>query len=142
MLLSIEEFVYCQLTLFTLSYKGLRKKFSEGLGTIIFKTLYFGLLIFILSMTASPVRAEPSPAVQWLMNEPASVFDIGMMRLEQKLKGYNKLLSKNAGGDTMIVLWYLWKKNQLAIRIYYTGITPPLLIVKNASTVSAYFGIL
>ena len=67
----------------------------------------FGLLIFILSMTASPVRAEPSPAVQWLMNEPASLFDIGMIRLEKKIKEYNQLVSEKAGGRVAILPWYL-----------------------------------
>ena len=40
--------------------------------------------ILVFMLIASSVSAEPSPTVNWLMDEPASLFDIGMLRLRQE----------------------------------------------------------
>ena len=43
-------------------------------------------IIFILALIISlNVHSEPSPQVKWLMNEPASMFDLGMLRIQKEL---------------------------------------------------------
>lgn len=46
-------------------------------------TLRSLLALTLLTLSALSASAEPTPAVRWLMNEPASLFDIGMMRLRE-----------------------------------------------------------
>ena len=61
--------------------------------------------------------AEPNSSVSWLMAEPASVFDIGMMKLENHL--IQKAQQFNSGYDFMTDLtgwpYYDWDKNRIII---------------------------
>ncbi len=67
------------------------------------------VLAVVLSVSnVSAVRAEPGPVVNWLMNEPASVFDIGMLRLEIGIRWWyerqeiTKISKRRPGG---IAFW-------------------------------------
>ena len=67
---------------------------------------------------ATSARAEPGPVEQWLMNEPASLFDLGMLRVElqlDELKDYDEL--KDRLGALLFYSSYNWDKN----RIYLSG---------------------
>ena len=44
------------------------------------------LALALCALLTSPAKADPGPVVNWLVNEPASVFDIGMMQLRSHLK--------------------------------------------------------
>ncbi|MDP8213046.1 MAG: hypothetical protein P9X22_07160 [Candidatus Zapsychrus exili] len=85
--------------------------------------------IFSLFSIAS-LNAEPIPSVEWLMNEPASLFDIGMMRLRDlnKTVWIPKLVEqtnslgltlKNPGLGSGVV--YDLEKNILSIGVYFIG---------------------
>jgi hypothetical protein len=82
--------------------------------------------IFLLTM---PVHTEPSRAVEQLMNEPASLFDIGMIRLRdvnyrewtpkllESIREYNLLLSNVSAGSAV----YDFDKNRIMIGVYFIG---------------------
>src|SRR3972149_9288044 len=46
------------------------------------------LIVILIFMCSSykPVLAEPTPSMSYLMNEPASLFDLGMFKLNKHLK--------------------------------------------------------
>jgi len=48
------------------------------------RKLAVALAAVIYVATISPTRADPGPVVNWLISEPASLFDIGMMRLHME----------------------------------------------------------
>jgi hypothetical protein len=43
-------------------------------------------LLVILIFDISPCAAEPAASVRWLMDQPTSLFDLGMLRLRQRNK--------------------------------------------------------
>ncbi len=47
--------------------------------------LFVGCAVIFLT-SATIARAEPGPVVRWLLHEPASLFDIGMIKLNRTLK--------------------------------------------------------
>lgn len=54
-------------------------------------------------------RADPGPVVDWLMNEPASLFDIGLLRLSLDANSWvhNKIVEQFAakhGGPTFFLV--------------------------------------
>ncbi len=51
--------------------------------TSIYRPLFLAILIFVQARSGF---ADPSPPVQMLMNEPMSMFDWGIWRVDQKLK--------------------------------------------------------
>jgi hypothetical protein len=64
-----------------------------------------GALVFL----CGSVRAEPGPVVSYLMSQPASVFTIGMMRLERRL---TQLGSRVGAG---YFASYDWEKNRIEV---------------------------
>ena len=77
----------------------MKRMFTVGLVTL-------GMLIGLATPKVS--HAEPNPAVQWLINEPASVFDIGMIYLDSFLK-------RRLANDGHAFAIYDWKKNRISI---------------------------
>jgi len=64
-------------------------------------------------------RAEPDSTVSWLMSEPASVFDIGMMKLENHLIQKTQQFNLDFDFITDLNGWpyYDWDKNRITIII-------------------------
>ena len=49
-------------------------------------------------VNTNTARAEPGSVVDWLMNEPASLFDVGMLRLQRATKRWiNESVSEGPG---------------------------------------------
>jgi hypothetical protein len=98
---------------------GLMKKHIVLLILLSFLGLNSGLGLF----------AEPTPSVRWIMNENASIFDLGMFRLELRnindwipkfLKEAEKLgvtLSPNMGRG----VYYDWDENTILIEVTVIG---------------------
>jgi hypothetical protein len=51
--------------------------------------------LILLFLIPTLVYAEPGPATQYLMNEPASIFDVGMLRLKQMTNYWQKQMTDN-----------------------------------------------
>ncbi len=91
--------------------------------------------LFVLSLLAlSPLSlyAEPTPSVRWLMNEPASLFDIGMMQLrdankfwwtpaameELSKRNLNLILNDRGGVGSAV---YSWGENLITLDLPLLG---------------------
>lgn len=74
------------------------------------------LLFAILFATTTTGNTEPTPAVRYLMNEPVTLFDLGMLRLEQLFGSFT------VGSFTVPVhVTYQWKENRIAIDVFLTS---------------------
>ena len=78
-------------------------------------------LVFVFALAAAVAfggtraNAEPGPVGQWLMNEPASLWTIGMMRLELYIEGWtglHPLVNYYRGAE------YRWDENRINIYAY------------------------
>lgn len=88
-------------------------------------------ILLVLILLSSISLAEPSRAVSWLMNEPASLFDIGMIQLRIKntnewvpklVKNIAKYelklkLSSTHSGEVV----YNWDENRITIGASFIG---------------------
>ena len=76
------------------------------------------IVLAVVCSTAMTTKAEPGPVAQWLMNEPASKWDVGMLRLKEyviRLKK-PKLLSEPSK-----YVEYHWNENRIDISAYFRG---------------------
>jgi hypothetical protein len=78
----------------------------------------FTVLIFLL-LYAQTAQAEPSPTTHFLMNEPASLLDLGIYKLEKDIKGLQKDLVVNHTTPFDISVDYNWDENRIAIQMTY-----------------------
>ena len=75
-------------------------------------------IVFILFITIGICKAEPVPSVNYLMNEPASMFDIGLMRLKTAFN--NHVGDWKIGGiEPKLYAYYDWNKNRIFINVSY-----------------------
>lgn len=77
----------------------------------------------LLSIFATPVRAEPGPIVNWLMDEPSSLFDMGMWRLDRQALISMKTVGVGLVGNRGFSTEYDWDSNR--IRLNYFAINHP-----------------
>lgn len=71
-------------------------------------------LLVLTTINSGPLRAEPGPVGRWLMDEPASLWDLGMARLKEHIfgwKGAHPLASYTKGVN------YDWDQNRITISI-------------------------
>ncbi len=79
-----------------------------------------GLLLLCVT---TDIRAEPSASIKWLMNEPASMFDLGMLRMRSSNKDFwtpelmeelhgEKLTLGDLGVGSVV---YSWDENTISI---------------------------
>lgn len=71
---------------------------------------------------ATSIRAEPGPVGQWLMGEPASLFDIGMITLSTQMlfwsrpdTAYNIKLEEAYGRTAVYTVNYHWDENRIVV---------------------------
>ena len=68
-------------------------------------------------------KADPGPVVGWLMKEPASLFDLGMLRLQNRVTSTKDFVLKGmSGGGLPPVVIYSFDKNR--IEIHYDTAPP------------------
>ena len=70
--------------------------------------------------SAGAVRAEPGPVVQWLMGEPASLFDVGILELGRFVRSLN-LKGMDVEGTSTKSVSYDWEKNRIEIELFLLG---------------------
>ena len=68
----------------------------------------------VLVALAMPVRAEPGPIGNWLMNEPVTLWDWGMMRMEQAANNAASFAASDDGNGGIWVT-YDWDNNEIEI---------------------------
>jgi len=74
------------------------------------RTFEVALLAMLSCAAPIPSLAEPSPTVQYLMDEPASLFDLGMKSLNYSLSEGMK--------DVDVFAGYSWEENRIEITVY------------------------
>lgn len=85
---------------------------------------------FSICLHVSPTLAEPSSAVQFLMQEPISMMDWGLKNIEDHLYKNRAILTENENnlfvGEPSVAVDYLWEKNtiQISITLHTTEETP------------------
>ena len=71
-----------------------------------------------VAISANPTLADPGPVTNWLMNEPASLFDLGMLRLKLEVEKYTERVFNNfSPKKTGAIGWaeYDFSKNRITI---------------------------
>jgi hypothetical protein len=84
------------------------------------------LAVVLCLANANATRAEPGPVVKWLMNEPASLFDVGMLLLSQEASEwvrfkFVKEFAAKYGGQTFFLVDYDWDENRIYVSGYLTA---------------------
>lgn len=90
-----------------------------------------GITVLFAVMVGGTALAEPSPTISWLMNEPASMFDIGILRLRDQNEQWKaELVEKMAevGGFDALALnessagvVYVFEENRITIEVSFAG---------------------
>ena len=79
------------------------------------------LLVFLWVVTLQPAKAEPTPAIQFLMKEPVSMMDWGLKNIEDHLYRNRALFAQSEKSlfepEPTIAVLYDWEKNQIRISI-------------------------
>jgi hypothetical protein len=84
------------------------------------------LAVVLCLANANATRAEPGAVINWLMNEPASLFDIGMLLLSQEASEWGrfkfvKQFAAKYGGQTFFLVDYDWDENRIYVSGYITA---------------------
>lgn len=83
------------------------------------KTLISFFVMFYVILVIVPITiAEPSSAVDYLMNEPVSMFDYGMQKLNDELQKQRDAL-KVANLSPGLNAYYKWDSNKIRISLLY-----------------------
>jgi len=92
----------------------------------------FALIFIFLMLFVQPVRAEPNESAHFLMNEPASLMDLGIYKLEKDILGLQKHLVVNRTTPFDVSVNYNWDENRITIQLTYgyEG-NPSKKIIKN-----------
>ena len=79
------------------------------------------LVLLLLLGLVSIGHAEPSPSIRYLMNEPVTLFDWGILRLYEYLDEYTShYLNTNSVRDIYCTVRYDYKKNNIIISMIVT----------------------
>ena len=82
------------------------------------------LVAALLASFTSIVRAEPGPIGQWLMNQPVTLWDIGMMRAEEAAKDAGHVADDLGTG--LIWAQYNWDNNEIDISLHVIDALIPI----------------
>ena len=81
------------------------------------------LTVVLCLANVNAPRAEPGPIGRWLMDEPASLFDLGMLRLEMDAwrwerphYTYNVQMKAAYGTYPTYTVGYDWDENRIVVR--------------------------
>ena len=76
--------------------------------------------VALLCCLMTPAQAEPGPVGNWLMNEPLTLWDFGMMNMERDAKQAAEHIKTSDSGWTA---WaqYSWDNNEIEIRLIVFG---------------------
>ena len=80
---------------------------------MVMKTLCAALVAALALGT--PLRAEPGPIGEWLMDQPVSLWDMGMTRIRQDAQRASGYLLKDAQLEGVPDAYYDWGANEIVI---------------------------
>lgn len=73
------------------------------------------LVLIVASLLAPPLRADDDRALRWLMNEPVTLFDLGIFRFRQDLQATAEwlLASGEIEGQPLSGVYYDWNRQRI-----------------------------
>ena len=77
-------------------------------------------LVLVVSISTNP-RAEPGPIGRWLMNEPLTLWDRGMMRAQEVADRAGKQVVREVGARGFAVANYNWENNEINFSLFVFG---------------------
>lgn len=84
------------------------------------------LAVCVLLTTGGAAKAEPGPIGKWLMREPLTLWDMGMMRIEDATEAAAATTFDNHSRDTFPLASYSWEENEISISAWVVGFTGPI----------------
>lgn len=72
-------------------------------------------LLVLTTINSGPLRAEPGPVGKWLMEKPASLWDLGMLRLEEFVFGWK---GAHPLANYSVRVSYDWDQNRIMIEFF------------------------
>lgn len=82
------------------------------------------LVATLLASFTSIARAEPGPIGQWLMSQPFTLWDIGMMRVEEAANDAGHVADDYGKG--LIWAHYNWGNNEIEINLHVLDVLIPI----------------
>ena len=76
--------------------------------------------VALLCCLMTPARAEPGPIGNWLMSEPLTLWDHGMMNMEREAKQTAAEIKTSDTGWIALVR-YDWDNNEIGINLIVVG---------------------
>ena len=77
------------------------------------------LAVALCLANANATRADPGPVVSWLINEPASLLDLGLLRLNLYLEKEGVFVQDPEGVTTSAYVDYFLEANRIKIIVNY-----------------------
>ena len=77
-------------------------------------------LVLVVSISAHS-RAEPGPIGRWLMNEPLTLWDRGMMRAREEADRAGTRVARDVGERGFTLTFYNWNNNEISINFFVFG---------------------
>ena len=96
------------------------------------------VLVSALSVLAASLRAEPGPIGKWLMDDPLTLWDIGMIRAKEDAREAGSEVVKDIGRKQWTRVSYNWDHNEILITLSIHGFNDSLSH-ENCNEVRQYF---
>ena len=82
------------------------------------KLLITAAVSFLAFGLATRSLAEPGPIGRWLMDQPVSLWDQGLSRMQERAKDATASMSQNMKISAFAVLRYDWDNNEIGINVF------------------------
>ena len=92
----------------------------------------------LLGLVAMPAHTEPGPIGAWLMKEPLTLWDIGMIRAGDKAEKAGKSVGAHRGSASYGWADYNWDNNEIDLEMSILGFTDTLSH-ENCNEIRRYF---
>ena len=79
------------------------------------------IVICVVLLAASPAAAEPGPIGNWLMSQPLTLWDKGMMAMREDAREAAKAVAAEKGTTHWITVAYDWKDNEIEVSFSVWG---------------------
>lgn len=96
------------------------------------------LILLLLEVTCSHANADPTRIPRWLMNEPISMFDWGILQTEQRLSSlnmYSNFTNRFISGSVS----YDWDADRLRLEVSFWGSGTESECIENLKIAKANF---
>ena len=83
--------------------------------------------VLLLMLLVPNAHADPNTAAQFLINDPVSLLDFGIYKLENEIKVHRNALVIKHKPPHMVFVDYNWEENKIEIKLSYGDVGNPLI---------------